>query len=88
MSFTARSRQDLALVRLACLARVQDPKAYVQLRAAWDGLGVRERDLLMDHFLADGMEQRAFVLEFLPACVQNAQANKVIGLSLLLEARS
>ena len=40
----------------------------------------------MDHFLADGMDQRAFVLEFLPACVQNAQANKVIGLSLLLEA--
>ena len=31
--------QDFALVRLACLARVQDSKAYVQLRAAWDGLG-------------------------------------------------
>jgi len=39
----------------------------------------------MDHFLADGMDQRAYVLEFLPACVQNAQQNKVIGLSLLLE---
>ena len=32
--------------------------------------GIRERDLLMDHFLADGMDQRAYVLEFLPACVQ------------------
>ena len=31
--------------------------------------GIRERDLLMDHFLADGIDQRAFVLEFLPACV-------------------
>lgn len=77
--------EDFALVRLACLARVQDPKSYVHLRSAWDGLGIRERDLLMDHFLADGMDQRAYVLEFLPACVQNAQQNKVIGLSLLLE---
>ncbi|CAK9045200.1 Uncharacterized protein SCF082_LOCUS25562 [Durusdinium trenchii] len=78
--------EDFALVRLACVARVQDSNSYVQLRAAWDGLGIRERDLLMDHFLADGIDQRAFVLEFLPACVQNAQQNKVIGLSLLLEA--
>lgn len=77
--------EDFALVRLACVARVQDSNSYVQLRAAWDGLGIRERDLLMDHFLADGIDQRAFVLEFLPACVQNAQQNKVIGLSLLLE---
>lgn len=34
-----------------------------------DAWGIRERDLLMDHFLADGVDQRAFVLEFLPACV-------------------
>jgi len=80
-----QSAEDFALVRLACLARVQDAKAYVQLRSAWEGLSVRERDLLLDHFLADGIEQRAYVLEFLPACVQNAQQNKVIGLSLLLE---
>eukprot|EP00434_Breviolum_minutum_P012096 symbB.v1.2.010667.t1/scaffold700.1/size171416/8 len=80
-----QSAEDFALVRLACLARVQDAKAYVQLRSAWEGLSVRERDLLLDHFLADGIEQRAYVLEFLPACVQNAQQNKTIGLSLLLE---
>lgn len=35
----SNAREDFALVRLACVARVQDSNSYVQLRAAWDGLG-------------------------------------------------
>ena len=27
-------------MRLACVARVQDAKAYVQLRSAWEGLSI------------------------------------------------
>ena len=44
------------LVRLCCLARVQEEKDYLQLRAAWDALKARERAALTDHFLADGIE--------------------------------
>ena len=44
------------LVRLSCLARVQEEKDYLQLRAAWDALKARERSALTDHFLADGIE--------------------------------
>ena len=44
------------LVRLSCLARVQEEKDYLQLRAAWDALKARERAALTDHFLADGIQ--------------------------------
>ena len=44
------------LVRLACLARVQDQKDYESLRLAWKALGDREKISLTDHFLADGIE--------------------------------
>ena len=77
--------EDLVLVRLACLARVQDQKGYESLRFAWLALGTRERSSLTDHFLADGIEERAFNLEFLPNCVGNAKANPLIGLTLLLD---
>lgn len=79
------SPEDLVLVRLACLARVQDQKGYESLRFAWLGLGKRERTSLTDHFLADGVEELAFVLEFLPNCVANAKANPLIGLTCLLD---
>ncbi|CAJ1421769.1 unnamed protein product [Effrenium voratum] len=68
------SPEDLVLVRLACLARVQDQKGYELLRRAWHELGLRERRSLTDHFLADGIQEQAFVLEFLPNCVASAQA--------------
>ncbi|CAJ1357449.1 unnamed protein product, partial [Effrenium voratum] len=79
------SPEDLVLVRLACLARVQDQKGYELLRRAWHELGLRERRSLTDHFLADGIQEQAFVLEFLPNCVASAQANKLIGLTCLLD---
>ena len=52
----AGSLQDLVLVRLSCLARVQDEKEYLQLRTSWDALKARERSVLTDHFLADGIQ--------------------------------
>jgi len=79
--FTA---EDLVLVRLSCLARVQEEKDYLQLRAAWDALKARERAALTDHFLADGIEEQAFILEFLPNCVANSKANNTVGLTGLL----
>eukprot|EP00438_Fugacium_kawagutii_P001773 Skav227150 [mRNA] locus=scaffold133:654696:659315:+ [translate_table: standard] len=51
--------EDLALMRLACLGRIQDVKGYKELRRAWDSLGSREQVVLVDHFLCDGLEERA-----------------------------
>ena len=77
--------EDLVMVRLACLSRLQDASQYQTLRSSWDVLGSFQKTTLTNHFLADGIETRAFVLEFLPTCVANAKANGLIGLTLLLE---
>ena len=80
-----QTAEDLVLVRLACLSRLQDGSGYRALRGSWDVLGSFQKDTLIHHFLADGIETRSFVLEFLPMCVANAKANGLIGLTLLLE---
>ncbi|CAE8588037.1 unnamed protein product [Polarella glacialis] len=77
--------EDLALVRLACLARIQDAKGFKHLHAAWTPLGTRERDMLIKHFVAGGIAERAYVLEFLPLCVANAKQNKFVTVQSLLE---
>lgn len=51
----------------------------------WASLGSGERSTLLHHFLADGIEDTAFVFEFLPDCVANAVRNPNIGLTCLLE---
>ena len=38
--------------------------------------GPKERLALTDHFLADGIKDQAFVLEFLPNCMANAKVRK------------
>lgn len=48
-------------------------------------MGAVERLALTQHFLADGLEETAFVFEFLPDCVANAVRNQNIGLACLLE---
>ncbi|CAK9081206.1 unnamed protein product [Durusdinium trenchii] len=78
------SAEDLVLTRLSCLARAQDEKDYLLLRTSWDALKARERLALTDHFLADGIQDQAFVLEFLPNCMANAKANTTVGLVGLL----
>jgi len=78
------SAEDLVLTRLSCLARAQDEKDYLLLRTSWDALKARERMALTDHFLADGIQDQAFVLEFLPNCMANAKANSTVGLVGLL----
>ncbi|CAE7511654.1 unnamed protein product, partial [Symbiodinium sp. KB8] len=77
--------EDFALVRLGCLARVQDLAGYQSLKSNWMLLGLRERQLLVRHFLADGIETPAFLCEFLPDCVGKAKDNRNVGLHLLLE---
>eukprot|EP00931_Biecheleriopsis_adriatica_P036359 TRINITY_DN20949_c0_g1_i1.p1 TRINITY_DN20949_c0_g1~~TRINITY_DN20949_c0_g1_i1.p1 ORF type:complete len:1323 (-),score=258.84 TRINITY_DN20949_c0_g1_i1:57-3953(-) len=79
------SPEDVALARLACLARVQDESGFRQIRYSWELLGLRERHVLERHFLADGIEDQAFVFEFLPLCVGNARENKHVSVHVLLE---
>jgi len=80
-----QTAEELVLIRLACLARVEDRSAYRQLEECWAALGSGERSTLLHHFLADGIEETAFVFEFLPDCVANAVRNPSIGLTCLLE---
>eukprot|EP00930_Biecheleria_cincta_P035260 TRINITY_DN24259_c0_g1_i1.p1 TRINITY_DN24259_c0_g1~~TRINITY_DN24259_c0_g1_i1.p1 ORF type:complete len:337 (+),score=55.38 TRINITY_DN24259_c0_g1_i1:187-1197(+) len=77
--------EDLVLTRLACLGRVQNESGFRALRTAWDRLSSSARQVLVKHFLADGITEQAFVLEFLPACMANAKANDMIGILVLLE---
>jgi len=77
--------EDLALGRLSCLGRMQDRKTFLPLRLAWDALDLPKKQILIDHFLADGLHEQAFLLEFLPDCMAHAHANDAIGLSLLFE---
>eukprot|EP00931_Biecheleriopsis_adriatica_P083835 TRINITY_DN5752_c0_g2_i1.p1 TRINITY_DN5752_c0_g2~~TRINITY_DN5752_c0_g2_i1.p1 ORF type:complete len:563 (-),score=108.56 TRINITY_DN5752_c0_g2_i1:115-1758(-) len=77
--------EDLALVRLACLMRVQGSMDIAHLRASWLSLPSTARETLVNHFMSDGIDQRAFVLEFLPLCMSNAIANSSVKLTAMLE---
>merc|ERR1712151_255784 len=69
LSIPRETPEDLALVRLACLSRVQDYAGYQTLSAAWMAISTKSRKVLLRHFLADGIDERAFVFEFLPLCI-------------------
>lgn len=77
--------QTLVLMRLACLNRVQTVDEFQQLQGAWRALPVVEhQQVLIDHFLADGIMERSFLLSFLPQCFVNAKQNLDVGLQLML----
>ncbi|CAJ1452717.1 unnamed protein product [Effrenium voratum] len=76
---------DLAVVRLACLCRAQKPQDLQGLQEAWQGLGQVEHRELLRHFLADGVQNQAVILEFLPLCLERAKANAFVGIPALLK---
>ena len=80
-----RTAEELALVRLACLSRIRSAAELHVLQHAWQACSPTERSLLVDHFLMDGIRDRAFVLQFLPDCISNARWNPVVGLTVLLQ---
>eukprot|EP00930_Biecheleria_cincta_P076346 TRINITY_DN6355_c0_g1_i1.p1 TRINITY_DN6355_c0_g1~~TRINITY_DN6355_c0_g1_i1.p1 ORF type:complete len:1200 (-),score=178.89 TRINITY_DN6355_c0_g1_i1:72-3671(-) len=85
LSLPATTSEDMVLVRMACLARVRDETDFQRLRFSWELLAQSDRQVLADNFLADGITQRATVLEFLPDCMSNAQRNRHVGLTVLLD---
>lgn len=82
-SFT--TAEDLALVRLACLSRVQGAQSFLHLQTAWSGLSNKQRGALVSHLLADGITRQAMIFIFLPDCIQKSMANPTVGLTVLLE---
>jgi len=80
-----QDRSECALTRLACLCRVTDKEGYIELKNALNFLNWTDREIMVDHFLADGIEVTAFLFEFLPQCLANAKANPYIQLSVMLE---
>ncbi|CAJ1344612.1 unnamed protein product [Effrenium voratum] len=85
LQLPAQTSEDLVFIRLACLMRIQGESTYGKLKASWNRLGAFEKATLINHFLADGIEEVAFVFEFLPDCVANAMKNPVVTLTGLLE---
>lgn len=85
MGLQHRTAEELALVRLACLSRVRDAPGLTALWHSWQACSSSERKLLVEHFLMDGIQERAFVLQFLPDCISCARANALLGLTVLLQ---
>lgn len=76
---------DFALARLACLNGAETLVDLQQVLEAWQGLDSRDRETLKEHFLADGIEEQAHQLLYLPHCFKRAKENPAAGLQALLE---
>lgn len=85
LSFSPETAEDLVLSRLACLVRAQDASYFEKLQATWYSISLQTRNELVSHLLADGIEEKALLLEFLPLCISNASANPVVKLQGFLE---
>lgn len=75
--------EQLAMARLACLVRTS-PATKDSLINAWGSLTQKERSLITAHFLADGIEDSAFLFSFLPQFFANSCASAAVGLGRAL----
>lgn len=75
--------EQLAMARLACLVRTS-PATKDALIDVWGRLTQRERSLITAHFLADGIEDSAFLFAFLPQFFANSRVSAAVGLSRAL----
>lgn len=76
---------DFALARLACLNGAETLVDLQHVLEAWQGLDSRDRETLKEHFLADGIDEQAHHLLYLPHCFKRAKENPAAGLQALLE---
>eukprot|EP00930_Biecheleria_cincta_P025541 TRINITY_DN18173_c0_g1_i1.p1 TRINITY_DN18173_c0_g1~~TRINITY_DN18173_c0_g1_i1.p1 ORF type:complete len:1188 (-),score=174.80 TRINITY_DN18173_c0_g1_i1:40-3177(-) len=84
LGLPSSSASDLAMLRLACLCRVTDTLGFQSIRKAWITLHSSEQQLLIGHFLKDGIHDGAILFSFLPLCLANALSNPVVGLHAFL----
>jgi len=71
--------EELAMTRLAALIRAT-PADLETLQGSWMSISRSEREILTDHFLADGIQDIAFQFVFLPLYFANARTNASVGL--------
>ncbi|CAK9028480.1 Potassium/sodium hyperpolarization-activated cyclic nucleotide-gated channel 3 [Durusdinium trenchii] len=81
----ARTSQDLAILRLACLCRARNGHDYDELQKAYHELDEHQRNVLTSHFLPSGIKSSAIVFEFLPLCLENAKKNPHVSVPGLLD---
>eukprot|EP00930_Biecheleria_cincta_P006659 TRINITY_DN10770_c0_g1_i4.p1 TRINITY_DN10770_c0_g1~~TRINITY_DN10770_c0_g1_i4.p1 ORF type:complete len:1202 (-),score=206.53 TRINITY_DN10770_c0_g1_i4:14-3619(-) len=86
LGLASSSPSDLALTRLACLCRIQDPysKDLRSLQLIWAGLDNPDRQVLVDYLLADGINENGILFTYLPFCLAHAKNNKAVGMSSML----
>jgi len=84
LNLPARSEDDLAFVRFACLNRVTNPESLEPVLDSWRKLDKDDRQRLVHHLRADGIDKQAVILTFLPLYLENARNNLQIGLDLAL----
>jgi hypothetical protein len=79
---------DYAFARFACLLRSSKVSDLEPVKDAWYGLDEDVRVHLVKHLCADGINQQAAVLTFLPLYFANARQNPQVGLHLALDVLS
>jgi hypothetical protein len=72
--------ENLAIARLACLTRATEPDQG-KLAQAWYTMAPSDRDVLTNHFLADGVNEMAFMFLYLPLYLERCKKNDVVGLT-------
>eukprot|EP00928_Gymnodinium_smaydae_P029384 TRINITY_DN22149_c0_g1_i1.p1 TRINITY_DN22149_c0_g1~~TRINITY_DN22149_c0_g1_i1.p1 ORF type:complete len:1143 (-),score=169.46 TRINITY_DN22149_c0_g1_i1:80-3508(-) len=81
-NFEVRTIEDFALTRISALCR-STSHISKELLFAWKTLSVTDRMVLVDHFLADGISEAAFVFAFLPLLFANVRANPALSMKVL-----
>lgn len=86
IGLSTNSPEELVFARLVCLSRVQSMSDTAPLRTAWLELSSVDRNILITHFLASGIHDRALVFTSLPNLLSVAAARPCVGLSRALTA--
>jgi len=81
LSFDEKNPESRAIARLACLSRVHDPFAGIKVSEAFKALTAKEREALTKYLNVDGVKEKpGFILCKTPDFLENAWANKEVGL--------
>ena len=81
LSFDDKNAESRAIVRLACLCRISDPFAAIELKNEFKQMSATEREALTAYLDADGLKEKpGFILCDSPEFLENAWRNKAVGL--------
>lgn len=81
LSFDEKNPESKAIARLACLCRINDPFAGMKVSESFKTLTPKEREALTKYLNVDGIKEKpGFILCNSPAFLENAWANKEVGL--------